>query len=402
MGRSKRAIDLAVRVLFIVLCFIFTYLFNAAMGFVNGNADYLTQEGRIELKLSGDAQATYTVQDGQLILDVQKAGTNYDDITVIMTVDGVSYDTTYAQEGLGDKAADYEQELNALAAGPWSGTMHYVLSGEDYITTGDGQYTFVDADQTEYAHKPASAEANARKTTEEMNFSKGGTAVAKFILGSAENGPLPEGKYTMSAHITMTGTQDGTKLPFGAQLTLAVEVMKDSLASTSFGDFFRISSLMTFYGVMCALCCVLFGYQDLAVCFDVFWMIIKGAGGGPVTRYVVHTYVNGVHMSTREYLDDNSSGSLPVAILAFVLVYFFLILTVPLRLLIVIGKDIYHIIAGDPDEEGFPLLGNILGSIGVYALLYGVVNAVLSQFVVAGICLVPAVALLIVAGKLCK
>ncbi len=397
MGRTKRAIDLAIRVAFILLCFVVTYLFNAFAGLVDDNADFLTREDRIQLQLKGDAQATYTVEDGEVILDVQKAGSNYDDIALLLSAKS-AFNTELIRKSLGDSAADYEKELAAMENGPWTGKMYYVLSGDKVFTTQKGEYTFVDGDSVKHTQRPSSKSANTRDGTDEMTFEKDQGITAAFILGSEETGPLPAGKYTLSAHVILRTADGSLELPFAARLAQFGNVTKEALSTTSFGDLFKVSSLLTFYGAMCAFCFIFFGYQDLRSSLKL--ALIAARAGGPVVTYTVKTYINGVFEGSEEYTD--TGFRFMIFVLVFILLEFLFVITIPLRLLIIIIKDIYHIIADDPDEEGFSIFGNILGSFGFYALIFGAVQMVMSQYVVGGIVLAIALALLIFAGKLCK
>ncbi len=396
MGRTKRAIDLAIRVVFILLCFVVAFLFSAFAGLVDDNANFLTREDRIQLQLKGDAQATYTVEDGEVVLEIQQAGSNYDDITLLLSAES-AFNTELLRKSLGDSASDYEEQLAAMENGPWTGKMHYVLSGDTVFTTQKNEYTFVDGNSVKHTERPSSKSANKRDSTDEMTFEKDQGITAAFILGSEKTGPLPAGKYTLSAHVTLRTADGSLELPFTARLAQFWNVTKEAFATTSFGDFFKVSSVLTFYGAMGIFGFIFFGYQDLRSSLK---LALIAANGGSVVTYTVNTYINGVFVGSRE---ESDGGFNPIIFfIVFILVEWLLVLTIPLRLLIIIIKDLYHIIAGDPDEEGFAIFGNILGSFGFYTLIFGAVQMVMSQYVVGGIALAIAIALFILAEKLCR
>ena len=78
------------------------------------------------------------------------------------------------------------------------------------------------------------------------------------------------------------------------------------------------------------------------------------------------------------------------------------IVTIPIRIVIYIIRDIIYLFLEDYDLEAFSFLGNFLGSVGIYALIVGVVALMSASYVVGGIGVGVGLVLCIVAHFLCK
>ncbi len=404
-GRTKRIIDLAIRALFIFLSLVLTFVYDIVIQFSLGNDINLITDNTVELMLEGDAKATTYIEDGRLVVEITEQGTNYNDISVTLKIDNIEYDAAVFEEVLGDsEQSEYgEYYIDNLKNGPWLGTTHYQLTGDSVFVTGDDSYTFVDNEANEYSNRITSSAANQMNVSSDLTYQKGNSAVAKFVMGTEETGALPEGKYYISAKLLLKSgivneAGESATLPLDAGLSIFIKVFVDTLKETPFTEFFEISSLMTLYGMMTLFGFVFYMYNDLRAAFKIGAMVAKGS---TVRTVVVNTYINGSLVDSHE--KKESDGSLFMGIVAFWLSYMLFLLTVPIRMIITITKDIIHILGGDSNEEGFPLFGNIFGSIGVYAAIYCFINFKMSGLgTVAIISGIIAVVGLIVAGILCK
>ncbi len=401
--RSKRLIDIFIRGGFIILCFILTYIFNVLTDFSYGNTVSLTEgeNVKVEIITENGAVASYEqLEDGRIAVNVTKAGANWDDITVILSVNSAEFDTSRIEAELGDAAEEYREHLDALAAGPWIGCMHYRMTGEALLTDTDISYTFTDAALDEYLEGVLSSAANTMKVSNDMTFEKGEGAIAMFTMGAEADGALPEGKYYIETEIAFTGLESGESvLPTAVGARVLFGMLGDTLAKTPVTSFFKVSSLLTFYGMMVAFGAIFFGYVDLRSAIRIG--IRASQGVGEAVLVTVRTYSDGYLIDETSYWDDG--GSIFRGIVAFILSYMLFLLTIPLRLVVIIIKDIVHLIIGDENYDCYSLLGNVLGSIGVYALLAGVVGLMAgASLLIPAIALPVGVVLLIIAGKLCK
>ncbi len=404
MGRTKRAIDLAVRLLFIVLCFVLTYLFNALSNFSYGNTAAIDGTTEITVFADNGAEASYTLEDGKLILDISKAGNAYNDVSVSISIEGISFDTEYIKKSAGKKLEKHKDYLAALEAGPWWGNMQYRLTGDSMLADTDLSYIFIDAALDEHIEGVASKGANTKNTAGEFEFEPDDSTTAMFIMGTKEDGPLPAGKYYIDVSVVLSEPVDEAVGSFPADIksSLMLDFIGDAVASTPVSSFFEISSIMTFYGMMIAFCLIFFSYQDLRSAFKIAKCASEFGATGQTITVTTRTFVNGVCTASSSYTYTDS-GSLLRWILGFLVSYMLFLLLIPIRVVINIGKDIYHIICGDDNEEGFPLVGNLLGSIGIYALLFAVCGFMASWNIVISIsALAVSIPLLIFAGKFCK
>ncbi len=403
MGRTKRVIDLVVRVVFIVLCLVLTYLFNAVGNFTTGSDINMLTEESAELLVDGNAEAKMSFEDGKAVVEVITPGDKYTDITVLINVDKISPDTSVLKDAVGEMDGETKEYFEKLDNGPWVTKMHYQLTGDELFANDKSMYTFSDGIHDDYPMGVASSGANQDNVSDELVYEKGDGALAVFTLGSEDTGSLPAGKYYLTSSLYFTGVEneDGTveKMPRSASASAFGTLALNALKNTSFTSFFEISSLLTFYGMIVAFGCVFYLYSDLRSAIKIG--AIAAAGDGKVYTVVISTYINGVYSGSRT--ETYTNGSPFIGCVAFVLSYMLFIITIPLRMVVIIIKDIIHIAAGDANEEGFPLFGNLFGSIGVYAALVCFITLYTSAPVVwsiiAGVIAIPC---LIIAGKLCR
>ena len=77
-------------------------------------------------------------------------------------------------------------------------------------------------------------------------------------------------------------------------------------------------------------------------------------------------------------------------------------LTIPIRILIYLIRDIVYLFVEDYDLDDFSYTGHILGSVGIYVLLFGIVGLLSASTVLGGICTVIGLVACIIASKLCS
>ncbi len=400
MGRTKRIVDLVIRVVFIVLCFVATYLFNAYSEADFGGKISFVEGAEIDVFTHNGAEASYTVEDGVLVLDIKKAGEKHSDISLVLEISDIRFDTSYYEELLGKRGEEYAEYIQALKDGPWDGSLHYQVTGESLLSTGDKYYTIFDMISTQ-ENKVASSQANTKEVSETTWFESGESCIIMLDMGTESTGPLPAGKYYIHVDLVLTGPSDVAS-PAGAKLNIFAEFTRDAMAQTSVSSMFRIDSLMTFYGMMVAFGCVFFMYQDLRACFKI--AIAAFRAGGPPISIISRTYVNGVCVGYTYVHDEGAFFvKLLIAMITFMFVYMFFLLTIPIRMIIIICKDIFHIASGDANEEGFPIFGNLIGTVGVYGLLFAWMGFMASwNMALVIISLIIAIPALVFASKLCK
>ena len=280
--------------------------------------------------------------------------------------------------------------------GPWLGHYNFHLKGESFFTTTRGQYTLTDAALGEYVQGVVSSAANTTSQTEEFTVNKDDEYVTMALLfGSEDGGALESGKYTLKADLKL-GHPEGKQPDIGLleQAGIVLKFGAQAVADAGW-DIFNVTNWLTFYGVMVLLGWFIYLWRDLRTMVKIFFAILDGDG----MTYIVKVYVNGVF--AEEYT-TSGGGNILGALLLTLLCYIVFLLTIPIRILIHIVRDILYLFIEDYEIEAFSFLGNFLGSVGIYALLVGIAGLAGASYVIGGIAAVLGIALCITAHILCK
>ena len=64
--------------------------------------------------------------------------------------------------------------------------------------------------------------------------------------------------------------------------------------------------------------------------------------------------------------------------------------------------SLFDLFKEDDELEGFPFLGNIIGSVGLYVLAFGAVGLLGASYVLGAICFVVGLAMCITAAIICR
>ncbi|MBQ8908209.1 MAG: hypothetical protein IJY71_06460 [Clostridia bacterium] len=399
MSRAKHVTTLIMKLVFLVLVCVATMVMSAmqthstdeipiAKDFDENNIDVLTENG---------AEVTWEVVDGELVFDIKQSGDNYDDITVFLTFENVGYDSTFIRSMLGDDAGEHEEFISEMENGPWLAHCNFSLKGESFFTTSGGKYTFVDDGMTEYVHGILSSGANTSEQTEEFTVDKeDGSVMVLLIFGSEESGALENGKYTLKADLKL-GHPEGKQLNLNLlkQAGIVLKLGGQAVADAGWG-IFNVTSWLTFYGAMIILGWFIYLWRDLRTMVKIFFALLEGDG----TRVIIRTYINGVIAEEREEYANGSN--IFIALMLTVLCYVVFLVTIPIRILIHIIRDIIYLFKEDDDIEAFSFVGNILGSVGIYVLIAGVVGLMSASLVMGGICTAIGIAACIAARFICK
>lgn len=257
-------------------------------------------------------------------------------------------------------------------------------------------YTFWDAALGEYVESVVSSGANTSSQTEDFTVNKDDEYVtAMLIFGAEGQGALANGKYTLKMDLKLAHPE-GKQLDMslfekaGVVFKLAVQAIADA----GWGVF-NVTGWLTFYGAMIILGWFIYLWRDLRAMAKIFSAILDGDG----TSVIIKVYINGVF--SEEYTTTNG-GNIFAALLLTALCYIVFLVTIPLRILIHIIRDIIYLFKEDYDIEAFSFLGNILGSVGIYILIAGIVGLMSASYALGGIATVFGIAACIVARFICK
>lgn len=406
MSRIKHIVMILFKVFFIVLCFLvatsYSAIKSADLSALEGMKNKVDLEGCEVLVFSSGfeesgASVTYEVKDGKIIFDITQSGLVYDDVAVSISFPEYTYDATemreYLNDVLGKKAKREEGYLKAMEEGPWRANYSFKLTGEGV----DGKkYTVTDSSETEYVQMIV-ADGSATGI-EDVYLMNGEEYDVMLTFGAEYGGALPSGRYVFESELEVVGLYESNeKISFASTVEIITKICADGIKAKGFG-IFDIENFLVFYGAMVVTGMFVYSWRDLRSMIKIFCAVCDSMGDG--VWVIVNTYVNGTY--TGSYETVRGGPSLLVAFFVTVLCYMVFLLSIPIRMVIFLVRDIVYLFKEDDELEGFPFLGNIIGSVGIYVLLFGVVALLGASYLIGAIGTVVGLAMCITAAILCR
>ena len=414
MSRAKHVGMLVFKLVFILLCFAAASVFTVLQNIPLNRFDTLKAPvGLEECQLMAmdsrfeeiGAALSYEIQEGQIVFDLTQSGEDYEDVSVLITYPDFTYDSgamrAYLEETLGKEGADGEEAyLNAMEEGPWRCYYSFQLLKEgEGADAGNVVYTLSDPDANEHTESFKSADSSERARVNDMYIGKGENATFMLTFGAEDTGALPSGRYVFKADLGVSGLyyEDGPRISFGSTAKILFTTCMETIEQKGL-NIFSVNNWLTFYGLMVVLGMFIYLWRDLRAMIKIFCAVMDSAGEG--TYVIVHTYINGAYAGSRTELVGGPS--IILALIVTVLCYFVFLLSIPLRILIHLIRDIVYLFKEDYELEGFSVIGNILGSVGVYVLIFGFVGLMGAGYLIGGIGTVLGIGMCIAAHVLCK
>ncbi len=412
MSRVKHIVMLVFKAVFIILCFVTATMFTALSDMDTGELDGLkghmameTVEISVMDAMFADvgASLSYEIADGKIIFDLVQSGGSYDDVAVFLNYPAFEYDAdamrTYLQNTVGDRAAQEEAYLSAMEKGPWNLNYSFRMVGEKSGSGSYGtSYTVVDPALEGYSEILRTEDDDDRCRIENVYTEKGDRLSFMLIFGSETFGALPSGRYVFEADLSVSGLyENNASLSLGTTVHILTSTCMKALAEQGW-DIFTVENWLTFYGAMIVTGMFVYLWRDLRSLKKIFGAMLEERH--PPVRVIVTVYVNGYVSEQYSYMDDGTS--MIAAFVVTLLAYILFLLTYPLRILIHIIRDIVYLFKEDDDIEEFSLIGNILGSAGVYVLLFGVVGLLGANYLLGAIGTVVGIGMCVGAHFLCK
>lgn len=407
MCRVKHAIMIAFKLLFIVLCFAVAAVYTALKGMDTGVLDNMKREVGLEeceillMDAGFDQSGTsldYDIVDGKIIFDLVQSGKEYDEVSLFITYPNFEYDTEgireYLQETIGDRVEKEEEYLTDMEEGPWSCYYSFSLTGD----AENLSYTVVDPDLEGYGVTVKTDEAGEPYRIESLYTEKGENVDFMLIFGSEDQGALPSGRYVFNAKFGVSGLYEGdAELSFGSKVKVITNTCINALKEQGF-DIFNVENWLVFYGAMIVTGMLVYLWRDLRSLKKIFGAMLEERY--PPVRVIIKVYVNGFETNEYSYIDDGTSmlGAFFVALITYLL----FLITYPIRILVNIISDIVYLIRDDDEIEGFSIIGNVLGSVGIYTLLFGIVALLGASYLAGGICTIVGLGACIGAHFICK
>lgn len=410
MSRVKHVTMLIVKLVFILLCFL-------ASAVMTSLQMYRTDEIRIvdgledkDISVLGEnfestgASLSYEITDEGIVFDIVQSGERYDDITVLIDFPPAVYDTTYLREMLGNRAEKETEYIAAMEEGPWRSGIEFALKTDETFSSRDTNFTLTDPDGKEYSKPVFVKMANKSNLTEDFKLTKNERVYILLTFGTPETGALPSGRYTLTAGINVRGHYDESITPPALSVFETIgtfaRVCGNAIKELGLG-IFSPSSWLTFYGLMAVLGWLFYLFRDIRVVISVFLAVLSDnwSGAGEIVYAV---YRNGCRVGT--YVDDTGNfAKIAMALIVAMLCWFVLIITIPLRILWYIIRDIIYIIKEDDEAlDEFSYSGNLIGSIGTFLILFGFTGIMGAGKIAGIICLVIGIIAVIIANKLCR
>ena len=405
MNRVKHLTMIILKVVFILLCFVLasamTTLQNAPLARFDEMKGHTGAEGCEVLVLSeDDGSLEYDVVDGKIVFDIVQSGDRYDELEVVISYPAYKYDISpmrdYLYDTIGESAKREEGYLKAMEEGPWRTTYQFRLTG-DAENDSNASYTLLTADDAEYTPSFKAGDNEFTKI-EDLRIDKDEELSFILTFGSERGGALESGRYVFESDLAVNGLYEETASL--SMLTTVNVLWKTCIQSVQENGLkiFTVNNWLSFYGAMIALGMFIYLWRDLRTMVKIFCAVTDSMGEG--VHVIVHTYINGVYAGSRHEIQGGPSifGALIVTVLA----YMFFLLTIPIRILIYLVRDIVYLFVEDYDLDDFSYTGHILGSVGIYVLLFGIVGLLSASTVIGIICTIIGLVACIIASKLCS
>lgn len=399
MSRVKHLSMLIVKLALFVLVFGVTAAMLAMQSYPTDGISFAQNlnENNVDVWLENGATLEYEVVDGEIVFDITQSGEDYDDIVFLLTFEDVKYDSTFIRSLFGEDAGKNEAFISAMENGPWLGHYSFALKGESYLTTTKGYYTFSGTALDDYVESVLSSGANTLEQTESFTVEKEDDSLTvMLIFGTKENGALASGKYTLDAELKL-GHPEGERMALGYFDVAGVlfRVAGRALSSTGV-EVLDLTFFLTLYCVWVILGWFIYLWRDMRTVIGAFM-----SGSLPESMITVKdVYVNGVYSGSMT--ESDAGANLMMRIICAFTVWILLTVTIPLRMLWYLIRDIIYLFKEDEVLEDFSYTGNLLGSIGIHVIIFGLAGVFGVERIVGIIALIVGVGMCIGAHFVCK
>ena len=403
MSRAKHLSMLILKICVLVLCFSAVTIMTSLQTYSTDEINVVSGMKNKDILVTAEngATATYEIIDGEIVFNIKQSGKNFDDISALIFTPKAQYDTSYLEEMLGDKVESEQEYITAMNKGPWRCNLAANLKANKTLSKKSGTFTLIDPDDGEYTEMVSSAAANKKVHTEDFKIKKNESVGFMLIFGSKKTGAMKSGKYTLSADINIRGLyEEGTEVPklsFLDKVGIFTKVSLKAVKEKGW-EIFSVTNWLTFYCIIVIIGWLIYLWRDAHLVFKIFMAVYTGDDSPGIILYNV--YANGVYVGNYEDTSEDGAALLK-AILIAGLCWILITITIPLRILWYLIRDIIYLFKTDEKLEEFSYIGNIIGSVGVYISIFGIVGLLGAGYILGGICLGVGIALCIIAHFVC-
>lgn len=375
MNRGKHLVLLISSLIFVAICFI---VMNLSSDLQNYEVCEIDVSSAFTYDSFGDdtknsANINFNCDTDEKIIQIINKGENYDDAAFFFSLPIINYDIDRVKEIFGDKAKDNKDYLDALEKGPWNGKILFSLSAKDN-EDAKNTYTIEYNNGKQQTAKVYNTEDSKYNETDTFKIEKKNDEAVRIILGSKFGGSLEEGEYVLKVKILLislytdkSAESEVPNLSIIDHVKLFFTRIINSFKNKGFKGIFNINSIWQLYKTIVLVGLVFYLWIDVRSAYQLGKIIdIYGMNEGLYTFKDV--ILNGQYAGD---LGDGSFNKPIIGILAMIASYAILVVTLPLRVIILIFKDLIGIFAGSEAAEKIPVWGNLLGSFGAYFVVLG-------------------------------
>ena len=376
MNRGKHLVLLISSLIFVAICFIVMNLSSDLQNYEVFELDITSTftKDSFATDTKNSASIDFDCDTNEKIIHIIKKGENFDDAAFIFTLPEIEYDIERVKEIFGDQVEDNKDYLTALENGPWNGKILFSLTAKNN-GYAKATYTVEYNNGKQQAAKVNKLEDSKYDETDIFKIEKTGYSEVRFILGSKFGGSLEEGDYTIKVKIVLDSlykdkdNEDAQpNLSIIDRVKLFFTRIFKSFKEKGIKGIFNIDSVWKLYKTIVLVGIIFYLWVDIRTAYQLGKIIdIYDIKEGLYTFKDV--ILNGQYAGD---LGDGSCNKPVVAILAMIVSYLVLVVTLPLRVIILIFKDLIGIFAGSEAVEKIPVWGNLLGSVGAYFVVLGI------------------------------
>ncbi len=406
MNRGKHLVLLISSILFVAICFIVMNLSSDLKNYEEYEID-ITNTFTIDsfaMECKPTAEMFLDFNNDEIVINITKKGENYDDAGFSFSLPEINYDIENVKQILGNQANENEQYLQALENGPWNGKILFMVSAKNN-ENAKLNYTVQYDNDKESAFRVTKNDSQKFEETESIKITKNDNGKIRFIFGSKFGGALEEGEYSLKVKVVLTSiykendsTESEPVLSIIDKVKIFFNRIINSFKDKGIKGLIQIDNIGLLYKTILIVGLIYFLWVDIRTAYQL---------GKIIDIYDLREglYIFKDVILNGQYAGDQGDGSFNkpiIAILVMIVSYAILVVTLPLRVIILIVKDIIGLIIGSEGVEKVPVFGNLLGSLGTYFVILGIYLMFVLTFWIGAIFVVIGALLIFFGHKVTK
>ena len=372
--RVKHLMMLLSSLIFIIICFVVMNISNEMINYEKYEIDItstLSSDTFIVSTKNGAKCQSY-LEEGEMVLIVEQPNTSYDEIYLTILCNTISYDTTHLEEIIGNNLEQNQDYLNAFKNGPWVGKIYFSISKYNDGKIKNDTYTVTDKNKNITTHKIATSGNSKLQHTDTLIFDANKDEYFEIMLGSKFGGAIDSGTYYLKATLVIEGLYESDeqaemKLTIIDKIVMFFKASFNAFKNAGIKGLFSVSNFVKLYFTIVLVGMGYYLWKDARSAYFI---------GRNVENYSIRDAL----LSLKECAfagqyahSDEIPGitNILALLIGTVVAYAILALTLPIRVLIVVVRDIIGILFPMDSFEKIPGFANFIGSLGCYLVLLG-------------------------------